>query len=76
MKFTLAANFIKLFFTARDVNYPAKRFIKLAPGTNIIKLFTVVFYPHLMVLQPSCVIKHNYCCKYHRMPVNSLDKKF
>jgi hypothetical protein len=42
---------------------------------NVLKLFTVVVYPHLMVLLPSCVIKHHYCGKNHRMAVNNLDKK-
>jgi hypothetical protein len=45
-------------------------------GANVIKRFTVVIYCHSMVLLSSCVLKHYYYGKYHRMAVNCHDKKF
>jgi hypothetical protein len=48
----------------------------MPPGANVIKLFTVVIYRHSMALLSSCVIKHYYCSKYHRMAVNNPGKSF
>jgi hypothetical protein len=48
---------------------------KKLPVANVIKLFAMVIYHHSMVLLSSCVIKHQYCSKYHRMAVNNPDKK-
>jgi hypothetical protein len=47
-----------------------KSFITLAPGPNVIKLFTAVIYCHSMVIQSFCVIKQHYVGNYSRMAVN------
>jgi hypothetical protein len=70
----LVANSLTYYDTATIT--AVKGFIVLAPGANVIKLFSVVIYPHLMVLLSSCVIKLHYYGKYHRMAVNNPDKKF
>jgi hypothetical protein len=45
-------------------------FIKLPPGANVIKLFTMAIYCHSMVIPPFCVIKLYYLGNYHGMAVN------
>jgi hypothetical protein len=55
---------------------PGFKPVILYPGANVIKLFTVVTYYHSMVLLSSCVVKHYYCSKYHRMAVKILIKSF
>ncbi len=47
-----------------------KSFITLAPGANVIKLFTAVSYCHSMVISSFCVIKLHYLGNYHGMAVN------
>jgi hypothetical protein len=44
--------------------------MKLTPGVNVIKLFTMVIYCHSMVILSFCVIKQHYLGNYHRMAVN------
>ena len=41
----------------------------VAPGANVIKLFTMVIYSHSMVIQSFCVIKLYYLGNYHGMAV-------
>jgi hypothetical protein len=42
----------------------------LAPGANVIKLFTAVIYCHSMVILSFCVIKQLYLGNYCRKAVN------
>jgi hypothetical protein len=51
-------------------NLPCYCFITLAPGANVIKLFTAVIYCHSMVISSFCVIKVYYLGNYHGMAVN------
>ncbi len=44
--------------------------ITLAPGANVIKLFTMVIYHHSMVILSFCVIKLHYLGNYSGMAVN------
>jgi hypothetical protein len=52
------------------VNYPCICFITLAPGANVIKLFTAVIYHHSMVILSFYVIKLYYSENYCGMAVN------
>ncbi len=47
-----------------------KSFITLAPGANVIKLFTTVIYHHYKVILSFCVIKLYHPGNYHGNPVN------
>jgi hypothetical protein len=44
----------------------------MAPGANVIKLFTVVIFCHSMVMLPFCVVKQY----NHKMAVNYQGKNF
>jgi hypothetical protein len=52
------------------VNYCRKKFKTLAPGANVIKLFTAVIYHHSMVVPSFCVIKLFNLGNYSGMAVN------
>ncbi len=45
-------------------------------GTVILPPLLFLVNSHSLVLQSSCVIKHNYHGKYHRMALNNPDKSF
>jgi hypothetical protein len=45
-------------------------FITLAPGANVIKLFTMVIYCYSMLIPSFCVIKLYYLGNYRDMAVN------
>jgi hypothetical protein len=45
-------------------------FIAVAPGPNVIKLFTMVIYHHSMVILSFCVIKQHYSGNYCGMAEN------
>jgi hypothetical protein len=45
-------------------NCTPKMFIRLTPGANVIKLFTVVIYHHSTVISSFCVIKIYYLGNY------------
>jgi hypothetical protein len=47
-----------------------KSFIILAPGANVIRLFTAVIYHHSTVIPSFCVIKLYYLGNYCGMAVN------
>jgi hypothetical protein len=47
-----------------------KMLVKVTPGPNVIKLFTVVIYRHSMVILSLCVIKQYYRGNYCGMAVN------
>jgi hypothetical protein len=46
-----------IFLKSSPTGEKSPNLVTLPPGANVIKLFTMVIYPHLMVLLPSCVIK-------------------
>jgi hypothetical protein len=48
------------------VNYHVKKFYNIANGAKVIKLFTMVIYPHSVVIPIFFVIK----LYYHGMAVN------
>jgi hypothetical protein len=45
-------------------------FITLAPGANVMKLFTMAIYHYSMVIPSFCVIKLNYLGNYRGMAIN------
>ncbi len=47
-------------------------FVNILPGPNVIKNFTVVTYPHSMVIQSICVIMQHYLGNYCGIAVNYL----
>ncbi len=50
--------------------------IKLTPGANAIKQFTLVIYCHSILILSFCVVKQHYRGNSHRMAVNFHAKKF
>ncbi len=57
----------------KSVNYGRKKFHNIGhrpPGPNVINFFTMVIYPHSMVILSFCVIKQHYLGNYFRMMVN------
>jgi hypothetical protein len=53
-----------------NINIVVFKYGILAPGLNVIKLFTTVIYRHFMVILSFCVINQHYVGNYCRMVVN------
>ncbi len=57
-------------FNIENVKMPPVFLPYVRPGSNVIKLSSMVIYRHSMVIPSFCVIKQHYLGNYCRMAVN------